>query len=246
LETPGEKMTPITSGQAKVQLIDPNDRERAELQLLLESMGLGVEVFASVAERAKRAPRSGHCLLCTVDGVAPPWHELDDLLGEIGEGTPVVLVCRAPPLSLVVRALKAGAVDVLCKPVDAQELRRAVEEALERSDSERLHRSRIDELRQRLDRLTTREQEVCDRLITGQLNKQVGAHLGITERTVKAHRASILRKVAVGSLAELVRLATTLELARQQLELARQQLERAGTASKQRPAVSDEVIALTA
>ena len=221
-----------------MQLIEPNDREREVLQLLLESMGLGVEVFASVAERAERAPGSGHCVLCTVDGVAPPWQEFDDLLGEIGDGTPVVLVGRAPPLSLAVRALKAGAVDVLCKPVDAQELRRAVEEALKRSNAERSHRTRIAELRQRWDRLTAREQQVSERLITGQLNKQVGADLGITERTVKAHRASILRKVAVGSLAELVRLATT-------LELARPQPERAGTASKHLHAVSDEVRALT-
>ena len=80
---------------------------------------------------------------------------------------------------------------------------------------------------QRLDRLTAREREVFDQLITGQLNKQVGAELGITERTVKAHRASILRKLSVGSVAELVRLATTLEFAR------RQMVERAAMASSQ-------------
>lgn len=232
-------MTPITPGQATVQLIERNDREREALQRLLESLGLRVEVFTSLAERAERAPGTGHCLLCGVDGVGPRWREFDDLLAEIGEGMPVVLLGRAPPLSLVVRALKAGAVDVLRKPVDAQELRRAVQEALERSDSERLHRTHILELRQRLGRLTTREQEVFDRLITGLLNKQVGAELGITERTVKAHRASILRKVAVGSVAELVRLATTLEFARQQM------VERAGIASRQILASSDEASPLT-
>jgi len=225
-------MTSNTPGQSSVQLIERNDREREALQLLLESLGLRVEVFNSLAERA---PGSGQCLLCAVDGVGPRWREFDDLLAEIGEGMPVVLVGRAPPLSLVVRALKAGAVDVLRKPIDTDELRRAVQEALERSDSERVHRTRILELRERLDRLTAREQEVFERLITGQLNKQVGADLGITERTVKAHRASILRKVAVGSVAELVRLATTLEFARQQV------LERAGIASRQILASSDEV-----
>ncbi len=232
-------MTPIASGQGTVQLIERNDREREALQLLLESLGVRVEVFSSLAERAARAVGSGQCLLCGVDGVGPRWREFDDLLGEMGEGMPVVLLGRAPPLSLVVRALKAGAVDVLRKPVDAHDLRRAVEEALERSDSERVHRTRILELRQRLDRLTAREQEVFDRLITGQLNKQVGAELGITERTVKAHRASILRKVAVGSVAELVRLATTLEFAREQM------LERAGIASKQILATSDEASPVT-
>src|SRR6516225_4804918 len=101
--------------------------------------------------------------------------------------------------------------DPLCKPLHMEELRRAVEQALARAETERLHRARLLELQQRLARLTTREQEVFQRLINGQLNKQVGAELGITERTVKAHRASILRKVAVGSVAALVRVATTLE-----------------------------------
>jgi len=119
-------------------------------------------------------------------------------------------------MPLVVRALKAGAVDVLCKPVELPELRHAVLEAFERSDAARQQRSRIQAMRQRLERLTAREQEVFQRLITGQLNKQVGAALGITERTVKAHRASILRKVAVGSVAELVRVATTIEFGCQQ------------------------------
>ena len=201
-------MSAFTPGTRTVQLIERNDRERQALQQLLESLGLHVEAFTSLGDRA---PSPSECLLWSVDGVGPQQEELDELLTEMGDGTSVVLLGRAPPMPLVVRALKAGAVDVLCKPVDVVELRRAVLEAFERCDSEREQRSRLHELQQRLERLTAREQEVFQRLITGQLNKQVGAELGITERTVKAHRASILRKVAVGSVAELVRVATTLE-----------------------------------
>jgi len=191
-------------------------------------MGLQVEAFASLAERADRAAVGGHgCIVCGLDGVGLNQDDFDALLAEIGEGTPVVLVGRSPPLELVVRALKAGAVDVLRRPAEPGALECAVQEAIGRSQSEQIHRSRISELRERLDRLTYREREVFDRLITGQLNKQVGAALGITERTVKAHRASILRKLSVGSVAELVRLATTLEFAGQQM------LERASTASRQ-------------
>jgi FixJ family two-component response regulator len=200
-------MIAFTPGTRTVQLIERNDRERQALQQLLESLGLQVEAFSSLGDRA---PGTGECLFWSVDDVGPR-EELDELLAEMGEGTSVVLLGRAPPMPLVVRALKAGAVDVLCKPVDVRDLRRAVLEAFERCDAEREQRSRIHELQQRLERLTAREQEVFQRLITGQLNKQVGAELGITERTVKAHRASILRKVAVGSVAELVRVATTLE-----------------------------------
>jgi FixJ family two-component response regulator len=207
-------MSEITPGARTVQLIERNDRERQALQQLLESLGFHVEAFTSLIERA---PGSGECLLWSMDGLGPRSEELDELLVEMGGGTSVVLLGRTPPMPLVVRALKAGAVDVLCKPVELPELRHAVLEAFERSDAARQQRSRIQALRQRLERLTAREQEVFQRLITGQLNKQVGAELGITERTVKAHRASILRKVSVGSVAELVRVATTLEFGCQQL-----------------------------
>jgi FixJ family two-component response regulator len=201
-------MSATIQGSRTVQLIERNDHERQALEQLLESLGVRVEAFTSLAERA---PGSGECLLWSVDGVGPQSAEIDEVLAEIGDGTSVVLLGRAPPMPLLVRALKAGAVDVLCKPVEMQELRRVVLEAFDQCDAEREQRVRLHELRRRLDRLTAREQEVFQRLITGQLNKQVGAELGITERTVKAHRASILRKVAVGSVAELVRVATTLE-----------------------------------
>ncbi len=221
-------MTPTNSGQAIVELVDRNGRDRDALQTQLEALGLQVEAFASLTERAERASRNLHaCVLCGLDGASQNLHEFDDLLAEIGAGTPVVLLGRAPPLSLVVRALKAGAIDVLRRPVGADDLARAMEEAIVHSQSELIQRTRISELRERLDRLTAREREVFDRLITGQLNKQVGAELGITERTVKAHRASILRKLSVGSVAELVRLATTLEFARDQM------VGRASAASKQ-------------
>src|SRR5262245_11442392 len=227
-------MTPSTPGARTVQLVESDDGERQALQQLLELVGLRVEGFSSLAERA---PGSGECLLWCIDGPSPP---LDELLRETSKGTSVVLVARALPLAVVVRAVKAGVVDVLCKPLDMEELRRAVEQALARAETERLHRARLLELRQRLERLTAREHAVFQRLINGQLNKQVGAELGITERTVKAHRASILRKVAVGSIAELVRIATTVECGCQRL------VERAAAAEKQPDAQSDETTKVSA
>ena len=217
-------MTWMTGGPRTVEVIERNDRERQELQQLLESLGFHVDAFSALTERPAGP---GGCLLWSVDGADPRRHDLDGVLAEIGEGTSVIFLARAPPLPLVVRVLKAGAVDVLGKPVDVAALRRALAEAFERSESDRMHRARILELRQRLEHLTPREQQVCQQLLTGQLNKEVGAELGITERTVKAHRASILRKVDVDSVAELVRLATTLELACQQLA------ERAAVAGRQ-------------
>jgi FixJ family two-component response regulator len=206
-------MSAATTMARTVQLVERDDRERQALQELLESIGLRVEAFTSLRQRT---PGTGECLLWSIDGTALQHEPVDQLLAEIAEGTSVVLLGSAPPMPLVVRMLKAGAVDVLCKPVEVSDLRRVVLEALTRSDAERQQRSMLQELQHRLERLTAREQEVFQRLITGQLNKQVGAELGITERTVKAHRASILRKVAVGSVAELVRVATTIEFGCQQ------------------------------
>ena len=206
-------MSAATTMARTVQLIERDDRERQALQQLLESIGFRVEAFTSLLQRG---PRTGECLLWSIDGTGPQPEPVDELLAEMSEGTSVVLLGGAPPMPLVVRMLKAGAVDVLCKPVQVTELRRVVREAFERCDAERQQRSMLQELQHRLERLTAREQQVFQRLITGQLNKQVGAELGITERTVKAHRASILRKVAVGSVAELVRVATTIEYGCQQ------------------------------
>lgn len=224
-------MSGSTVGARTVQLIERNERERHSLQQHLESLGLHVDAFASLGDRA---PGTAECLLWSVDGEGVQPKELDELLAEIGDGTSLVLLGQAPPMPLVVRMLKAGAVDVLCKPIELTELHRAVLEAFERCEAGRQQRTRLHELQQRLERLTAREQEVFQRLITGQLNKQVGAELGITERTVKAHRASILRKVAVGSIAELVRIATTVECGCQRL------VERTAAAEKQGVGRSDE------
>jgi FixJ family two-component response regulator len=109
-----------------------------------------------------------------------------------------------------VRAIRGGAVDFLTKPVDAKVLLAAIERALAQDEETREARARRDGLRQRYDRLTAREREVFLHLISGQLNKQVAADLQITERTIKLHRANLLQKLEVTSMAELVRLAVDL------------------------------------
>jgi FixJ family two-component response regulator len=222
-----------------VHLVEVAERERDSLRRLIESLDVGVEAFGSLPERPDRGPHSCNCLVWSLDG-AGPGSEFDALLEEIGEGTSVVLLGRAPALSLVTRALKAGAVDVLRSPVDVGELRRVLDEGFERSDSERQQGARILEVEERLERLTVRERAVLRPLIRGQLNKEIGAELGITERTVKAHRGSILRKLEVGSLAELARVVTTLELARQH------RAERAAFARKQMLGPSEAPASLSA
>jgi FixJ family two-component response regulator len=113
-------------------------------------------------------------------------------------------------VSKTVRAMKAGAVDFLTKPVDAPALLDAVARAIARDAESRLVRARQREIRSRYTRLTRREREVFAHLISGQLNKQVGYDLGISERTTKIHRHQVLEKMQADSIADLVRMAADL------------------------------------
>ena len=123
---------------------------------------------------------------------------------------PIVFVTGHGEIPDTVRAIQRGAVDFLTKPVDGDVLLAAVGRALAQDAASRTARARQQNLRSRYERLTPREREVFLHLISGQLNKQVAADLQITERTIKLHRANILQKLEVGSMAELARLAVDL------------------------------------
>ena len=120
---------------------------------------------------------------------------------------PIVFITGHGDVPTSVRAMKAGAVDFLTKPFDDQELLDPVRDALERDRAARRERAEVEAVRTRLETLTAREREVLSLLVTGMLNKQIAYELGITERTVKAHRARVMEKMQAGSVAELVRLA---------------------------------------
>jgi len=111
-----------------------------------------------------------------------------------------------------VGAMKAGATDFLAKPVNDCDLLSAIDAAFERVAQTRAVRCEIDAIRGRLDRLTPREREVMALVVTGRLNKQVAGELGIVEKTIKAHRARVMAKMEVTSLAELVRVADKVAL----------------------------------
>jgi FixJ family two-component response regulator len=125
-----------------------------------------------------------------------------------GTGSPVIFLTGIGDIPASVRAMKAGAVDFLTKPVEAEDLLAAVEEALNRDVAFRAARSDRDSLQRRLTSLTPREREVLDLVVMGRLNKQIAADIGAAEKTVKVHRGRMMRKMGVRTVADLVRLVS--------------------------------------
>jgi FixJ family two-component response regulator len=140
----------------------------------------------------------------------PSGLDLQQSLATTEEPLPIVFLTGHGDIPTSVRAMSHGAIDFLTKPVKKHDLCAAVERALTRDAEEREKRARIRDLRARFEALTGREREVMAHVIGGQLNKQIAFDLGTSERTIKAHRASIMAKLRVQSVAELVRFAEEL------------------------------------
>jgi FixJ family two-component response regulator len=136
--------------------------------------------------------------------------ELQKQMTEGGVETPIVFLTGHGNITASVKAMKAGAIEFLTKPVDEQDLLNAIQEAIERDRRTRQQQADVRDLRDRYESLTSREQEVMQQVVFGLLNKQIAAELKITEDTVKFHRGHIMGKMRAGSLADLVRMAENL------------------------------------
>jgi FixJ family two-component response regulator len=191
-----------------VFVVDDDQSVRTSLASLLETEDYAVEIFSSAAEYLARVPHPGPaCLVLDVrlpglDGLA-----LQRQLMKEGRIEQIVFITGHGDIPIGIGAMKRGAVDFLLKPFKDDELLSAVAQALVRSAQNLQQRGEAAESRARLAKLTPREFEVFRLVIAGLLNKQIGAELGITLRTVKTHRARVMQKMGVVSVAELVRLA---------------------------------------
>jgi FixJ family two-component response regulator len=198
----------MTAASPLVLVVDDDPSVRKSLSRLLASADYAVEAFASAGEFLARSPHPGPC--CLVLDVKMPGLtgiQLQEMLRATGRRMSIVFVSGHVDVPTSVKAMKAGAVDLLTKPVDVRDLIAAIQRAMTRDEHERATETRLAEVRQRVAMLTARETEVFARVVTGMLNKQIGAALGIGEKTVKVHRARVMEKMQAGSVAELVRLA---------------------------------------
>jgi FixJ family two-component response regulator len=175
---------------------------------LLRAGGYRVKTFTSAASFLECAPAdSPGCVIVDLQMPGLSGIELQEVLTKTGNPLSVVFLTSHGDISTSVHAMRHGAEDFLTKPVKMQDLFDAVDRALTRAIKECEERFHRQELRVRFDTLTPREREVLRHVLSGQLNKQIAGDLGTAERTVKAHRANIMAKVQVQSVAELARLA---------------------------------------
>jgi FixJ family two-component response regulator len=201
----------MPESEAVVAIVDDDSWALDGLQRLIRSAGWKAETFASAQEfLARSGAKKPTCLILDLQLPGLSGLDLQKRMADVGLEIPIVFLTGHGDIPASVRAMKAGAVEFLTKPVDEQKLLQAIQEAIERDRGTRQRRAAMLELRRRYESLTAREQEVLRQVVSGLLNKQIAAELNITEFTVKFHRGHIMHKMRADSLADLVRMAESL------------------------------------
>jgi FixJ family two-component response regulator len=196
-----------------IHIVDDDASLRGALQRLLAAAGYCVRTYGSAGEFLLDPPRDAPgCLLLDVRLPGPSGLDLQEALQRQGILLPVVFLTGHGDVPASVRAMKAGAVDFLQKPVAADVLLAAVRSALERGAAGRREEADLDALRALVATLSDRQREVWLRVARGDLNKQIAHDLGLVERTVKLHRAKAMAKLRARSTADLARIAERLGL----------------------------------
>jgi len=198
-----------------VFVVDDDPSVRTSTERLVRSIGFRVKTFASAPEFLEsRRPEGPACLVLDVRMPGQSGLDLQRELTGSGVQIPIIFMTGHGDIRMTVRAMKAGAVEFLTKPYRKNDLLVAIRAAIERDRASRRERLESSALRQRYEQLTPRERQVMALVVAGMLNKQIAGELATAERTVKFHRSHIMQKMEAESLAELVRMAGQLGIAK--------------------------------
>ncbi|MBB4290441.1 FixJ family two-component response regulator [Rhizobium leguminosarum] len=199
-------------GPPTVIIIDDDESVREALRGLFQSVGLATETHGSVPEflSADDPDRAG-CIVLDIRLPGQSGLEFQEALAKSRHPRSVVLISAHVDVAMAVRAMKAGAIDVLTKPVREQDLLEAVNRALADDEARRKEANQTAGLRLRYSKLTERERQIMALVVAGKLNKQIAAEVQLAEATVKLHRGHMMRKMRASSVADLVRIAGILE-----------------------------------
>jgi FixJ family two-component response regulator len=204
----------MTAALSSVYLVDDEADLRRALTRLLQADGLQVATFGSAEEFLDNVPTgAAGCLVLDISMPGLDGLQLQERLRDRAATLPVVFLTGQGDIPTTVRAVKAGAVDFLTKPVKAADLLRAVRAGLADAAQALAQAAALEGLQQRATRLTVREREVLSYVIAGRLNKVIADRLGTSEQTIKVHRGRLMEKLEVDSVPELVRLAQQLGIA---------------------------------
>jgi len=193
--------------KSTVYIVDDDQAIRHAMELLMRSVGLDYEIFHSADDfLASHTNDRAGCLVLDIRMPGLGGLELQEKLNEFGSTLPIIFITGHGDVPMAVEAMQKGAVDFIQKPFRDQELLDQVSEALKTDQERRSARDQKAEVLDRLAKLTKREREVMDLVVTGKPNKVIAYELGVSQRTVEIHRARVMEKMEARSLADLVRM----------------------------------------
>jgi len=200
-------MSDQTAEKSTVYIVDDDQAIRHAMELLMRSVGLDYEIFHSGDDFLTRHSndRAG-CLVLDIRMPGLGGLELQEKLLELGSTLPIIFITGHGDVPMAVEAMQKGAVDFIQKPFRDQELLDRISEALKTDRERRSAREQKVVVRTRIDKLTNREREVLDLVVTGKPNKVIAYELGVSQRTVEIHRARVMEKMQARSLADLVKM----------------------------------------